>query len=65
MASAETQNKRCGESHGKETEMAYKKPEIVAKSAAKLSFVAGCPANYHPSGCNVVNSKCQHDAKKI
>lgn len=45
--------------------MAYKKPEIVAKSAAKLSFVAGCPANYHPSGCNVVNSKCQHDAKKI
>ena len=23
--------------------MAYKKPEIVAKSAAKQSFVAGCP----------------------
>lgn len=24
--------------------MAYKKPQIVAKSAAKRSFVAGCPA---------------------
>ena len=24
--------------------MAYKKPQIVAKSAAKQSFVAGCPA---------------------
>ena len=23
--------------------MAYKKPEVVAKSAAKQSFVAGCP----------------------
>ena len=25
--------------------MAYKKPQIVAKSAAKQSFVAGCPEN--------------------
>ena len=25
--------------------MAYKKPQIVAKSAAKQSFVAGCPTN--------------------
>ncbi len=34
--------------------MAYKKPQIVAKSAAKQSFVAGCPANKpNPwSGCN-------------
>ena len=24
--------------------MAYKKPEIVAKSEAKQSFVGGCPA---------------------
>ena len=24
--------------------MAYKKPQIVAKSAAQRSFVAGCPA---------------------
>lgn len=45
--------------------MAYKKPQIVAKSAAKQSFVAGCPTNYHPSSCSVVNSKCQHDAKKM
>lgn len=26
--------------------MAYKKPEVVAKSEAKQSFVAGCPADY-------------------
>ena len=25
--------------------MAYKKPQIVAKSAAKQTFVAGCPTN--------------------
>ena len=25
--------------------MAYKKPQIVAKSAAKQIFVAGCPTN--------------------
>ena len=25
--------------------MAYKKPEVVAKSEAKQSFVAGCPTN--------------------
>ncbi len=30
--------------------MAYKKPQIVAKSAAKQSFVAGCPSNTAPSG---------------
>lgn len=30
--------------------MAYKKPQIVAKSAAKQSFVAGCPTNRPP--CN-------------
>lgn len=25
--------------------MAYNKPKTVAKSAAKMSFVAGCPEN--------------------
>jgi hypothetical protein len=25
--------------------MAYKKPEVVAKSESKQSFVAGCPTN--------------------
>jgi len=35
--------------------MAYKKPQIVAKSAAKQSFVAGCVFN-----CRTVNGvKCE------
>ena len=41
--------------------MAYKKPQIVAKSAAKQSFVAGCPAN-RPLNCNCkcrYNSSCE------
>ena len=25
--------------------MSYKKPQIVAKSAAKMSYAAGCPLN--------------------
>ena len=29
----------------KEVIMAYKKPKVVAKSAPKRSFVAGCPTN--------------------
>lgn len=29
----------------KEPEMAYKKPQIVAKSEPKQSYVAGCPEN--------------------
>lgn len=31
--------------------MAYKKPRIVAKSAAKQSFVAGCPVKDTSGGC--------------
>ena len=31
--------------------MAYKKPQIVAKSAAKQSFVAGCPTRKDCGGC--------------
>ena len=31
--------------------MAYKKPQIVAKSAAKQTFVAGCPANSVNCAC--------------
>lgn len=43
--------------------MAYKKPQIVAKSAAKQSFVAGCPANTvpccgGPNRCSPTNAKC-------
>ena len=41
--------------------MAYKKPEIVAKSEAKQSFVAGCPEKTiqrSDGKCSVLNSKC-------
>ena len=31
--------------------MAYKKPEVVAKSETKQSFVAGCPPN-KPTSCH-------------
>ena len=39
--------------------MAYKKPEIVAKSAAKQSFAAGCPTNRTWAECCQVNRNCQ------
>jgi hypothetical protein len=46
----------------KETEMSYKKPQIVAKSTAKQSFVAGCPTNSYSTGykgrCHPANAKC-------
>ncbi len=32
--------------------MAYKKPQLVAKSAPKQSYVAGCPTN------KVANPQC-------
>ncbi len=36
--------------------MAYKKPQIVAKSAAKQTFVAGCPTN--DAGSCLHRQKC-------
>ena len=40
--------------------MAYKKPEIVAKSEAKQSFVAGCPEKtVMCNGCHGANQRCQ------
>ena len=42
--------------------MAYKKPQVVAKSAAKQSFVATCPAvKVYDSGakCSSSNWKCE------
>jgi len=42
--------------------MAYKKPQIVAKSAAKQSFVAGCPTNKaggYTDSCGSYNRNCQ------
>lgn len=39
--------------------MAYKKPQVVAKSAAKQSFVAGCPTNtVLVHNCSSSNYKC-------
>ncbi len=39
--------------------MAYKKPQMVAKSSAKKSYVAGCPEmNVHSSGCSLSNTNC-------
>lgn len=39
--------------------MAYKKPQVVAKSAPKQSFVGTCPPyTYYPSKCNGANAKC-------
>ena len=39
--------------------MAYKKPQIVAKSAAKQSFVAGCPRIGQASFCSNMNRRCE------
>lgn len=59
MVLAKTQDNECGESHGKEAKMAYKKPQIVAKSAAKQSFVAGCPEKLPVNtSCSSSNVKC-------
>lgn len=42
-------------------EMAYKKPQIVAKSASKQNFVGPCPVNkYYPSKCDSANAKCHN-----
>lgn len=39
--------------------MKYQKPEVVAKSAAKESFVAGCPEKTPCSPyCNSSNVNC-------
>lgn len=39
--------------------MSYKKPQIIAKSAAKQSFVAGCPEKTTCyNNCTIANSKC-------
>lgn len=39
--------------------MAYKKPQIIAKSAPKQSYVAGCPEHTHYSGkCVSANARC-------
>ena len=39
--------------------MAYKKPQVVAKSVSKQVFAAGCPT-LRPvfTSCNTANTKC-------
>lgn len=39
--------------------MSYKKPQIVARSAAKQTFVAACAVNRAPSGCYSWNKECE------
>lgn len=43
--------------------MSYKKPQIVAKSAAKKSYVAGCPAkqkaHIRQGGKDINCEKCE------
>lgn len=43
------QNNNAAVAAEREPEMAYKKPEIVAKSTVQHSYVAGCPAK-QPNG---------------
>ncbi len=39
--------------------MKYQKPKVVAKSAPKQSFAAGCPEKtVHCSGCSLSNQTC-------
>ena len=40
--------------------MAYKKPQMVAKSSAKKSYVAGCPAKtlWSDTICSNFNRSC-------
>ncbi len=38
--------------------MAYKKPQMVAKSSAKKSYVAGCPTNTSDPFCTSANARC-------
>jgi len=45
--------------------MAYKKPQIVAKSDAKQTFVAGCPQKSTLGwGCGALVAKCELRASK-
>ena len=61
----ERENDNRGDSLRKEPEMAYKKPQIVAKSAAKQSFVAGCPTDKAQSGCHNSHNRACEIAQKL
>ena len=52
-------NNKLRKSLRKEPQMAYKKPQMVAKSVAKKSYVAGCPEKTPVStGCYILNTSC-------
>ncbi len=38
--------------------MKYQKPKVVAKSAPKQSFAAGCPTKTAVPGCSLQNTAC-------
>ena len=44
--------------------MPYKKPVVVAKSAPKQSFVAGCPVKCELRYCTKLNDLCRVGALK-
>lgn len=44
--------------------MAYKKPVVVAKSAPKQSFVAGCPVKVPLAYCTQLNHACEAGSLK-
>ena len=54
----ENKTKQWGKRPGKKTNMAYKKPQLVAKSAPKQSYVAGCPLKSCSSSCYSQNTSC-------
>ena len=63
VAEGRTRQRR-GEVLGKEPGMAYKKPKLVAKSAAKQSFVAVCPTRSSFVPCGHRNDACQYTQYK-
>ncbi len=44
--------------------MKYQKPKVVAKSAAKQTFAAGCPTNIPSTNCNPANQRCMAGSLK-
>lgn len=49
------QNNNAAVAAERKPEMAYKKPEIVAKSTTQHSYVAGCPAQ-RPGGAGSIKT---------
>lgn len=54
------QNNNVAVAVERKLEMAYKKPEIVAKSTTQHSYVAGCPVNKR-SGSGFIRNGVKYD----